>query len=129
MESIYNGLPVVYAPHVLFPGCVLDKLNKFTDKRGDLVPVYECVEPKPLNVYYMFTREGQFRGKDEWHVHQEHTDRFICVYGLAMIAVSDGETTKRAILSSVIPSLLTIPNIVLCWSKGFASVQHFGCPL
>lgn len=103
-------------------GCKLDSLDKFSDQRGYLVPVWSQEDAGQQYVYYSMTCYGEARDTDKWHIHENHTDRFVVIQGNLLFALSDGKTTTLIALSGRDPKILIVPpGVYHClnnrWSK------------
>ena len=90
-------------------GCILKDLPRFSDERGWLVPVWSAQEWDARYFYYNWTYPGYCRDADRWHLHHNHTDRFVVLSGNLLVALSDGKEMQRLPLSSRKPQILHIP--------------------
>ena len=90
-------------------GCELISLDRFSDQRGYLVPVWSQEEASQQYVYYNVTYGREARDTDRWHIHKNHTDRFVVIQGNLLFALSDGKTTTSIGLSGRDPKMLIVP--------------------
>jgi len=103
-------------------GCKLIRLDKFSDTRGYLVPIWSQEEASPQYAYYSMTYAGQARDPDRWHVHEKQADRFVVLMGNVVFGLSNGQKTEIIALSGRDPQMLVIPpGVYHClnnrWSK------------
>lgn len=104
----YGSSQDVSAESIAF-GCTFVTLAVHADARGFLVPVWmQCCAPATY-LYYSVTHAGMHRDLDLWHIHQNHTDRFVATSGKVMFALSDGRSTRTVIMSGQYPRLLVVP--------------------
>ena len=90
-------------------GCTLVELDRFSDDRGWLVPVWSAEDFDVQYMYYSWTYPGECRDADRWHIHQHHIDRFVVLHGNLLIALSDGVDMTRVALGGRHPQMLIIP--------------------
>jgi len=90
-------------------GCTLADVQRYTDDRGWLSPVWSANEWDARYCYISWTFPGCCRDSDRWHIHEGHTDRFVVLSGNMIIALSDGQEVRRVALSGRNPQVLHIP--------------------
>ena len=86
---------------------VVSTVSVYVDERGALTVLPDDFEFHHL--YVIRTEVGQARDMDTWHAHLLQTDRFICVHGVAVIALSDGLRVEVVQLKVADGVMLTIP--------------------
>jgi len=100
-----------------FFGCYVENLLHFEDTRGSLTPFFQDGEGELVMAYTSTTYAGEARDKDQWHVHTHQTDRFVCIYGSVIFALSDGVSVYKVTLEPSNPKMLYIPpGVYHCFS-------------
>jgi dTDP-4-dehydrorhamnose 3,5-epimerase len=95
------------------------------DERGFLMEIFRCDDPEFEafgQVYMSVVYPGVVKG---WHYHEEQTDHFCVVRGMAKVVLFDrreGSPTRGEVneffLGDRNPAILTIPKLVLHGMKG-----------
>ena len=110
-------------------GCELIDLNRFSDDRGWLVPVWNSEDFDAKYMYYSWTYPGECRDVDRWHVHQHHTDRFVVLHGNLLMGLSDGKEMVRIAMSGRNPQILVIPPGIYHCFKNYWHRDSLMCNL
>ena len=86
----------------LIEGVTLRKLIFHKDQSGTLMEILRSDWPDvfgknlPFAMQYLsITPSGIVRDKDQWHVHKNQEDRFICIKGRIVVAIYDPRPSSR----------------------------------
>lgn len=87
----------------LIEGVILKKLQVHNDESGSLVEtlrqdwddVYNDGERSFFMQYISKTPSGLARDEDQWHIHKNQEDRFICVNGKIVTAIFDPRENSK----------------------------------
>ena len=112
----------------MIDGVVVKDLKQIHDERGWLMEIMRSDWPefdRFGQVYITSAYPGVIKA---WHYHKKQTDHFVCVKGMAKVALYDGREdspTKGSINEFFIgeksPRLIKIPPMVM---HGFKAVGH-----
>lgn len=86
----------------------LDKLAVKSDDRGSLVEVFKM--PNDGQIFYIMVKPGEMRGG---HYHTRKTERFLVMYGSAVIEVKDresGDVIKVTVTGQKPMTITVVPN-------------------
>jgi dTDP-4-dehydrorhamnose 3,5-epimerase len=109
----------------MIDGACLRSLRVIPDERGFVMEIFRSDDPEFEafgQVYLSVVYPGVVKG---WHYHQEQTDHFCVVRGMAKVVLYDRRQDSRTrgevnefFLGDRNPAILTIPKLVLHGAKG-----------
>ena len=121
----------------LIEGVKVKDLKRIDDDRGWLMEMLRSDDPLFIRfgqVYITTAKAGQVKA---WHYHKKQTDSFVCVKGVALVALYDSRENSSTFgvvnyfeLSVEKPKLIQIPNFVYHGYKavGNEEASVINCP-
>ncbi|MDP2939742.1 MAG: dTDP-4-dehydrorhamnose 3,5-epimerase family protein [Candidatus Omnitrophota bacterium] len=111
----------------MIDGVRIKELKIITDERGRLMEILRCddeIFKKFGQVYITTALRGAVKA---WHYHKLQTDNFCCIFGKICLTLYDSrensatfKSINEFILSTELPRLIQIPNLVYHGFKGIS---------